>query len=206
MSDTLDLKALERKAYLSYADDGLLELFLGLAIIVFGLGLQLGQESVGFLIPICLVALGPLLKRAITLPRLGFVKYGPERVARIKRTMLFFAAFFTFTALAGVAAMWSFENTSLWRTGPLQHFGFLPLGIIGALTMAGLAYWEQVRRYLVYIVLIPAVLIAGPLLHIPRPPYLMFLGAAIMIPGIVVFADFLRKHPKIETGERNAEG
>ena len=197
MSDALDLKNLERKAYLSYADDGLLEMFLGLAIIVFGLGLQLGQETVGFLIPICLVALGPMLKRAITLPRLGFAKFGPERQTRLKRAMVFFVVFFTFTALAGVGALWSFENTSLWRTGPLKHFGSLPLGIIGALTMAGLAYWEQVRRYLVYSVMIPAVLIAGPL-------HLMFLGAAFMIPGMVVFASFLNKHPKIEKGERSA--
>ena len=206
MSQIPDLEILERKAYLSYADDGLIELLLGFAILTFGIGLLIGEPTIGFIISVGFAAVWPLLKKSLTLPRLGFVKFGPERETRLKRAKVFFVVFFLFSALLGVAAMWSFENTSLWRTGPLKLFGFLPLGIIGAVALAGLAYWEQVRRYLFYSFLIPVVLIAGPLIDIEPPFYLMFLGAAIMIPGLVVLADFLRKHPRLVKGESNDAG
>ena len=73
MEHSLDLEALERKAYLSYADDGLIELFLGLAILVFGLGFLIGEPTIGIIIPICLGSVGPLVKTALTRKRLGFV-------------------------------------------------------------------------------------------------------------------------------------
>ena len=204
MTQTTDLEMLERKAYLSYADDGLVEMFLGLVILIFGLGLIIRQPLAGSIIPIGIVAVWPVLKKTLTLPRLGFVKFGPGRQSRLKRAKVFFVVLGVLYVFLGVAASWSFNNTMLWRTGPLQRFGFLPFGIIGASALAALAYWEQVHRYLLYVFLIPIVLIAGPLLHIEPPYYLMFLGAAIMVPGMVVFASFLQKHPRIEKGESNA--
>ena len=41
MSDKINLKEIEKKVYLSFHQDGLLDLFLGLAIILFGIGIQI---------------------------------------------------------------------------------------------------------------------------------------------------------------------
>ena len=47
MSDKINLKEIEKKVYLSYHQDGLLDLFLGMAIIFFGIGMATDQAYIG---------------------------------------------------------------------------------------------------------------------------------------------------------------
>ena len=113
MTESLDLVQIERKAYLSYSDDGPIELLLGLAILAFSLGLAVGDSTVSVIIPAALAAIWPMVKKDITLPRIGVVRFGPERQNRLRKTKTCFVIIFIFTALLGVAAAWSFNNTTL---------------------------------------------------------------------------------------------
>ena len=79
-----NLKEIERKAYMSYHQDGLLDIFAGLYILGFGFGifidivLDFGLGAI--IIPGGFIALAlPIwfaAKRKITMPRIGFVNFG----------------------------------------------------------------------------------------------------------------------------------
>lgn len=92
MIQPLDLKALERKAYRSYHKDGFLEIALGLFLLISVLSSTLSESGVPDrirqLIYIPLIIMVPvglaLAKKFITVPRMGYVKFGPMRTKQRK--------------------------------------------------------------------------------------------------------------------------
>ena len=99
-----NLKEIERKAYMSYHQDGLLDIFAGLYVLGFGLGifvdliLDFGMGMI--LMPAVFVSLAlPLwiaAKRRITMPRIGFVNFGIRGANKL-------TAIFIGTMVAGFA-------------------------------------------------------------------------------------------------------
>lgn len=97
MSQNIDLKAIEKKVYTSFHQDGLIDLFLGFIMLVSILSSTLDasgvSDSVRILIYVPLmVVVGPVLymlgKRYITFPRIGYVRLGSKQ-NRTKRTVIF---------------------------------------------------------------------------------------------------------------------
>ena len=81
MSQSDELKKLSRKAYLSYHQDGLIDILIGLGVL--GFGLMMLTDSVVF----NMMAWMPIifyvpLKNRITVPRFGYVQFTSERVKR----------------------------------------------------------------------------------------------------------------------------
>jgi hypothetical protein len=72
MTTVPELKQIERKAYWSYHQDGLIELCLGLVFFVFGIYLYSGKSLMAGLL------IAPL-KRMLTAPRIGMVRFGRSR-------------------------------------------------------------------------------------------------------------------------------
>jgi len=96
MSQELDLKQIEAKAWRSVFQDGLWDIYLGLLLLLMGGGDLLDRlnlpDSGRIAIYIGLQILAMLVlwtgKRFITLPRMGRVKFGPERKARQHKVVL----------------------------------------------------------------------------------------------------------------------
>ena len=97
MSEKLNLKELERKAWRSFFDDGLWDIYLGLLLALMGVSAFMGRMElsevthmgiyIGLLIIIMLLMWAA--KRFITVPRIGRVKFGAERQKRrIKRSLV----------------------------------------------------------------------------------------------------------------------
>lgn len=97
MGEVADLKALETKVWTSYFKDGLWEIVIGTILMVSVLSSTLDAAGVGddlrvaiylplmIVLPVLVFVLG---KRYITLPRLGAVKFAPERLVRRLRVFL----------------------------------------------------------------------------------------------------------------------
>ncbi|MHA2185901.1 MAG: hypothetical protein ACXAAI_12980 [Promethearchaeota archaeon] len=97
MTENIDLKDLEKKAWRSTFQDGLLDICFGLLFL--GMGIYTIPQLYGLddtlsLIMILMgwnfssVALFIIGKKLITIPRIGYVKFGKERVAkRVKLTI-----------------------------------------------------------------------------------------------------------------------
>jgi len=91
MSTKINLKELELKAWTSYFQDGLWDIFLGLLLLAMAVWALLSDvgfsESLGMAIFIGLEVLAMLVlwagKKIITVPRMGRVKFGPKRKAKL---------------------------------------------------------------------------------------------------------------------------
>ncbi len=211
MSAALDLKQIERKAFRSTYQDGLLDIYQGGTIASFTVfagalnaddGLTTWQRLFIFL---AAIGISNLIfwagKRFITLPRIGQVKFGPARQRR-KRTLVtalsivvgLQLAFFAFTV-----ALWQFPSLRAWF-GFLaipQRMGTLIVALIGALFvgpgMTLMAYFiDFPRGYYIAAVISIAVFC---LIWFDNALMLLAAGALIILPGLFLFIRFLIQHP-----------
>ena len=128
-----DLKEIERRAYMSYHQDGLLDIFAGLYVLGFGLGLFMDvvwDFGMGVIIlPGGFIAVAVSIwiaaKRRITMPRIGFVNFGTRGATKL-------TAIFIGTMVAGLGAFFAFTlfqgGPSPWRDVIFQN-GLIIIGI-----------------------------------------------------------------------------
>jgi hypothetical protein len=104
MNTKKELSALELKAFTAVFEDGLWDIYLGCLLL--GIGLSILLDDLGYwlseywiLVFSPLLILPILLKKWITVPRMGVVKFGSKRRYRVVLT----AVLFIFIFLAGLA-------------------------------------------------------------------------------------------------------
>ena len=106
---SLDLKQMEKKAWRTYFGDGIWDIYIGLIFISLGLLAVLeisGSPELlmyglfGLLMSLAIIffAIG---KKKITIPRLGFVEFGPKR----QRSKTLVTILLTVSAVFGLVAM-----------------------------------------------------------------------------------------------------
>ena len=198
----LDLKKLERKAYTSYYNDGLLEIFLGGATFLMGIALLFDYAYLFGIISILTLTSWAGAKKMVTVPRIGIVMFGPERRERLAREKRFFTIYFTITLIIGIAAFIYFTRSMVTARRIFGAYPLAPIGVLGAIALVFLGYWKQIRRLHLYALIVLAAVFGGPELGIEPPRYMMGLGAVFLVIGIVLLARFLSLYPKPEGGER----
>ena len=205
MSQNLDLKAIEQKAFRSFHQDGLMDIYIGaltLALSLFfaipesgeGEGVYMGFALLGVAIAFAIFQLG---KKFITTPRLGQVRFGPERQRR-KVTMMWVMGGFVMVTF-GIFAY----SVYVWKVGlpvpsPLspsleRSLVALIAGLISGVSVIVKSYFmEFVRGYYIGFAL-GCGLFFTILLNSALP--VIAAGVIILVPGLVIFAIFLRQHP-----------
>jgi len=218
MSETLDLKAIERKAFRSTHQDGLWDIYIGGVVLSMSV-LAYSTDSEAFPLlrfGLYLLGLGAFWlifwagKKFITAPRLGQVKFGPQRQRR-KRTMatvligivLLQAIIVAVTILLWANPEWA---TSLGIANADPDLERLLVATVGALfvgpSMVLIAYFNDFPRgYYIAFLLSLAVF---ALIWYGQPIYLIIAGLIIMIPGAVLLVRFLRQHPLPPAEARHA--
>jgi len=198
-----NLREIERKAYMSYHQDGLLDIFVGVYILGFGLGIftdiiwvdRIWEPGFGSIMPAILIAtILPIwieAKRKITVPRIGFVKFGPQGTRKLIAIYigLFVAglgAFFAFTVSQG--------GPSPWLNMIFQN-GLIIIGI-GSLAVCVLfGYSMGLKRLYGYGLLALILLVIGHFMGIFFPYLLLTLGIAVIATGVALLISFVRKYP-----------
>ncbi|UCH10544.1 MAG: hypothetical protein JSU61_01215 [Fidelibacterota bacterium] len=204
MAQDIDLKLLERKAYLSYHQDGLLDIGLGLFILAIGIGMATGMAWMAGILAATGISVYAGAKRAITIPRAGRVQFSPERVRKEKKEKSFFVGFFTVSAILGLMMFvlvtgiirGEFGGSSGILARGLEAFIMAPLGLVGAVGLAALGYWKQINRYYYYAVLLMLAVSMGPLLDVPHPVYVSVPGGVIALVGLVMLVRFVKVYPR----------
>ena len=195
-----NLKEIERKAYMSYHQDGLLDIFAGVYILGFGLGIFmfiLWEFIFGIIIPAILVAtvlpIWIAAKRKITMPRIGFVNFGIRGASKITAIFIglmvlglgtFFV--FTLTVFQGGSRQWLdliFQNGML-----IIGFGSLAVCILFGYSMG-------LKRLYAYGVLAVIALVIGHFMGIFLAYILMALGTTVMVTGVALLIGFVKKYP-----------
>jgi len=209
MNTQLNLKELERKAFLTTYQDGLWDLLFGLIVICMSVSFYRpasGYSPLNIVMFSCSVVLANVLfwagKMFITLPRMGQVKFGARRRKRVLTMIIVLSvvvlvqvALFSFQLAAWAnPELGAKLNESLPKSDAI---GLLIVASISALmvgpSMILLAYFIDFQRgYLIAIMMALAVFL---MVYLNRPIYPIIIGILIALPGVVLLVRFLQKYP-----------
>jgi hypothetical protein len=202
MSKNLDLKAIERKAFRSVHKDGLWDIYLGMILLVCSQLLAI-PDNEDFPLPTMLLSLAGLViafgvyhlgKRFVTVPRMGQVKFGPERQKRKMTLAWIMGAFVLVTLGLNLYTLYVWNASSLNLAPSLGRVVVSTIAalIAGISTMVISHIKEFTRGY--YIALLMGLGFFFTLLLDTTVPMIVA-GALILLPGLVIFIIFLRQHP-----------
>ena len=203
--DKINLRELERRAYLSYHQDGILDLFIGFNIVLFGLWILADMAYLAGAFVAIFMPIYAQVKKQITVPRLGYVKFAPSRTAKVKKTTLFLVIAGVLTLIPGVLL---FATTEMGILAPIQlliEYSMIVIGVAGMVLLAAVAYISEIRRLYTYSALFLAIFTCGYFLSIPFFYYLMTLGAVILLSGAYLLIRFLYEYP-LPVGDKSDGG
>lgn len=190
-----NLEQIERRAYESLWEDGLIDLFAGLGLFLIGF-LWVTQVSAyspivaPLLIPFWMVA-----RSRISEPRIGVVNFGPERVAREDKKLLGLFLFGVLTLFMGVAWFFLGQNgDSILAPRDINIVAGLPAALLAIpAIIIGFAY--GLSRFFGYAatLFIAAIPVAFLDLH---PGWALIPGGILCIGiGSGLLMRFVRKYP-----------
>jgi len=206
MTENISLKKIERKAYRSTFQDGLLDIVWG--IIILGMGFSPILKTWGIpkpfsflLMPLLALSIFMLGKKYITIPRIGAVKFGPKRKATKKKILVFAAVLFPIQIILIIFA----QNGSFPFNYLKNSSGLLTPLVIATFCIiffALLAYIIDFPRLYLIGVLMGASLLTAEILYSslgsPLDGLIPFSisGFIILLIGFFVLARFLKNYPK----------
>lgn len=193
MSKKINMKEIERKAYTSYHQDGLVDISIAFVILAFGL-IIIAELPWGGIIGIAAVSFYAGAKRILTVPRIGYVKFPKQRTQRITAVTLILGI------LAFVAGIVAFvqttgQGTPAWLLFLIENY-MLTIGIIVAALFLLAAYAFRTKRMYAYALLALVMFVAGHFIFFPLQYYLILFGGTIMAFGLAIMTRFVRKYPK----------
>ena len=208
MTQEMNLKEMERKAWTAYFDDGLLDITAGLFVLAFGIGMTTRYTYLTAL-SWMVIFFFAAAKKSITVPRAGLVKFSPERERRMKKETLFYVVFFTITAFIGlgffIAMAIGIPQSVKTIVGELA---LVTYELIIAAGLCFVAYWKQIKRFYAYAGITLVIIVAGLFIDMPEVNPLTIIGyqffaagIIILFTGLFVLARFLRRYPNREGEE-----
>jgi hypothetical protein len=208
MSEDLDLKEIERKAFRSTYQDGLWDIYLGLVIAAMGIFIyrpEGGYSPINILLMLALFSLAYALfwagKRFITLPRMGQVRFGPIRKRRMTKLALVLGVVVVFqlgilsvSVLGWLNPQVAAKLNTFLKARDLMDLTVASIGsLIVGVSMILVAFFNDFPRgYYIAIMMSLAVFL---MIWLNQPVYALIIGGLTMLPGLVLFVRFLRKYP-----------
>ena len=191
MVEDIKLKEIQRKVYMSFFQDGLWDVFLGLFILGWGLAIltELAYLVGAFFISIYFTVWG--VKKWLTYPRIGYARFSETSRRRITTRFLILGVV---VLLAGVMAgvVWGIGARPQWLA---DYFPLIFNGMLAAI-VCFVAYWARVNRFYLYAVLIFLGAVFHMWLAIPWEFGFIGAGGIIVLIGVGMLIMFIRKYPK----------
>jgi len=189
-----DLKDAERKTFLSYFEDGIADIVAGLPVLSFGLGMVFDVSLFFIFAGLPMFLFWPL-KRTITIPRLGYVKFTLERQRRISRSLVLLIVAGSISLLLGIVAFLGVQGQVFNLRDFMMEYGLLVFGAVMATAFALIAIRFEVRRFFGYAALVFGGWLSASLLDIEAGIPVAIAGGAIVLIGLGLFTSFVVKHP-----------
>lgn len=192
MTETMNIKKIEKKVYTMYHEDGIVDIFAGAWILMFGL-LAIYTERVWFagMFPVYGLPLFVAIKKKVIVPRIGFMKFGRTQLSKIEKV------FFSIHLLVySFGIIYYTRNTPSWDIF-FQNYSLLFFGAIVMLFFIVAVWTLGVCRFYAYAVLTMAVSVGGYVIDtdVSYGLFPVLLGVLIMSTGLLVLNQFLRKYP-----------
>lgn len=202
MTQNINFKDLQQKTYLAYHKDGLIDTLVGLGIL--GFGLNMATDSSAFIvlswIPFILYA---PLKKMITVPRLGYVKFDSERTTSVKMTKMMFVGVATLALFLGLFVFARGDSMAADMSALFKKYHMLLLGSFVAIAFVVGAALSGIKRFYVQAGLALLVLIGGIELGIEEPVYVLIWGGLTFLIGAWLLVRFLQQYPILKGDEND---
>lgn len=194
MSLDLNMKEIERKIYMVYHEDGLVDIAIGLVFLGWAAILAFGP-------PFLIVLLGPVTlliyyfgKRDISVPRVGIIEPGRKIANRMRSLTMALIGL-------GLMALVTVLLQSQLGLGALEDYSLAFVGLIVAIGVCLLGFLLQADRLYVYAALLFVAFALGEALTnsaIAVDTFLLSVsiaGLIIFISGLLVLFRFIRRYP-----------
>ena len=190
-----NLDNLRRKVYLSYHQDGILDLVA--ATVLLGFSAFMATNNVIFLVlGMLFSAQYILMKQSITIPRLGFVRFDSEKKSMLQGWL--------FVGIGGLVMFLFYSAQTYSRSNPappniqemLQRYHMVPLSamLFGLPTLAA-AIFFGLKRFYLYALLAVGLPALGAWLEIETFIPIMSIGLLMLGIGLWLLGTFIRKYP-----------
>ena len=194
MSADDQFKKLSRKAYISYHQDGLIDILIGLGILGFGLMILTGNFVFNMLAWMPILFYVPL-KNRITVPRFGYVQFTSERTKRTRLLIAVMVGMLFFSFGLGLYVFALFDQMPPLLELAMAGDGMLLIGGLFAVAMLVAGLITRLDRLIIYAILTMLILPGGLLLGVEPELRVVFLGALILLIGVILLVRFLRAYP-----------
>ena len=190
-----NINSLTRKVYLSYHQDGILDLAAG--TVVFGFGLNMLTGNIVFLMMGWMaMMLYFLIKQRITVPRFGFVRFESKDKTTAKGMVsvgIGVLVLFFFVALKFfIDRQPSSPDMQAW----IQRYHMVPLsGMLFGMPALAAAIFLGLKRFYLYALLAVGLTALGAWVEIETYIPIVTTGLVMLAIGTVLLANFLKKYP-----------
>lgn len=199
--DTSDQKEIERRVFTSFIQGGFIEAFTGIILLQLGIPALFSRSGFGdwesalFTLPIALILLIAVLlvRKFVVIPRLGHVKFLPERRRRVSR----FIIVPILSLIAGAIVGYIFTEHASPRN---ILVGQIPFSLISIIVFSAAAYFLDMKRLYVYGAIVGLVFPLGKYLEtiiVSRstlPATILFTAFVFLGIATVFLVAFLRKY------------
>jgi len=193
MEKNINLKEIERKVYTLYHEDGIIDIFAGAWILVFGiLAIRTDRVWVAGMFPVYGLALFVAIKKKITVPRIGYMKFNHRQKSKIEKVF-----FSIHIVIYSFAILLYTHNTPSWIDTLFQEYPMLFFGAIVTLFFIVAVWTLNIRRFYAYALLTLIVSIGGHMIDtdVSYGVFPVLLGVLIMSAGVLMLNQFLQKYP-----------
>lgn len=195
------LTTLERRAWRSTFDDGLVDLLLGAMLLLNWIGSLVSHSRILYPFFFGLIGVFWVLKWRVVIPRAGVARFGPVRRQRkLIAALVLLAA--TIAASAVTAVMMTHGALAAWmRAHPAAFEAGFPALVVAV--FSALAVLLDVAR--IHVIGLAVALGFGVDLWLGSGIGFLVGGALVSLAGGVRFVGFLRSHPRLSSDAGNAE-
>ena len=194
-----ELQTIQRKVYMTFFEDGVWDIFLGLFILGWGLSILTEGTFLPAILFIILYSAVWGIKKWLTYPRIGYVKFSSTSRRVIKTR---FVVLLTVALLLGllVGVLFGIGTRPKWL---VDYFPLIFYGMLAAIICFA-AYWAKANRFYLH----AALIFLGGILHkwpgIPWEFGFIGSGGIITLIGVGFLIRFLRKYPKVAQEDQHA--
>ena len=204
MTQNLNLKEIEKKAYRDSQQDGLMEVMMGLILMTFGGFFNSPVFAFYILLIVFAGRIVESIRRRYTYPRIGFVKFHEENPKDALTGVFLFEFAVIVIIFTLISIFGDVKDYSQWVKWSPLFFGMILVG-----PFAHAASRSGSIRYTRYAIVSVILGIFFSLIEFGSGYaglilYLVLIGAFLFISGLVIFTLFLRKYPLPAEGAPDA--
>jgi hypothetical protein len=196
MSKNEDLKRMEGRLFATYFQDGLWDIMFGILMLAIALRSFIDHWSIS-LIGIGGVIFAIVMRKFVTMKRLGYAKFGTKRRKKRKLILMVILTANFLTVLLLMITVVGIKPSAL--------IGAIVIGSLVLVTFSTVAYLMNYWRFFVWGVLFAFGVLITEFTTLDSGKYFFLLiGLVAVIVGLVYFLIFMRRYPGSKEASVNA--